>query len=1573
MFLRGEITANNAILNNDFTIETNNSSFKGFTVNSGTTTLNGNLTVEDVTINNTATLTHLPNTNQQTNYLILNAHNITISENASLDVSAKGYAATFGQGAGSSGSLGGGGGGHGGNGGASSGGTAGGQSYGNYTDPQYIGSGGGNDSSTGSPGGSGGGYVRLNISNKLDIVGSIRANGGNGLSTTSSYGPGGGAGGSIYIDAGEITGIGLIQANGGNGADQNDDGGGGGGGRIALYYLQNNFTGTVEARGGFGPGNAIDGQNGTYYNHQFVYEITLSSPTGNIEMTGTTPLLDWEASQDPLIHTYEVYIDEVMVATVFAPITEYQIINALSESIHTWRIVGRRADNSYSGESVVETFTIDYLNNINLNSPIPNYISTTSIITFDWSNSVDPWISTYELYIDEVLIKILNHPTTIYAIETPLAEGAHTWQVLGKQTDNSLSGESPVYSFTIDLPDPITLISPVGGVRLENNNRPLLEWQPSADPDIGSYRVYLDNSLRETVQHPTTQYQVSFNLAEENHTWRIVARKTNNQSSGESITENFSVDMLNTTINTVAPKLGINDSTPLIRWTRPSDIHINSYEIYLDENLIGTVGSGISQFQVIDELEEGNHTWKVVAKRSDGVITGESAATEFNIKILYPITLLSPIDYTTIDNARPSLNWEASQDPDIKEYEVYVNNSLIDTVPHPTTEYTLMNALNDGTHSWKIIAREISDEYSGESALERFILQIPPDTYPISLISPTNNQTLNTATPTLSWSASPDPAINEYEIYIDSIPIATVAADVTEYTLADSLGEGSHSWKVIGYKINGENSGEGPQRSFFVLLPSTVYPIELISPSGGVQINTPKPTLTWTQSADPYIKRYELYLDTVKIENLSKTTQSYSLRNALSIGDHTWMIKVIRTNDTVSAEVETNFTVVVPEDLYPFALTYPINNRVIPTDKPLLDWEISLDPFIKSYRIYIDDEYLVTANHPTTHYQLTQPLTEGNHTWKVEAYRQNNALSFESSSDFIVVLPPVSPTGINLMTPVDDEVIGSDTFLFRWNHPTIPSLAGYHLYIDNILFEELGPESNQYELAKELNSGYHTWEIIALNDTSEIVGVSAQARFIMFSPQILNITSPQPGFDFSTNKRPLISWSKSSERRTDYYEVLLNNKVIAIIVAPLTSYQMTADLTDDNYSLQIVAKSIEGIVLGVSDTFTFELLTNGDETEPTAPPEEEDTEDVTEDTKTDEQGPKEDVPDIPGEGEDLLPELPETDESNNEEEPDETPTPGEVIKEIGKEVGKVAESLKSDLQSFVLLAFSVGTSLISLLFYPSLVPYLLGWLRGEHKRKDWGLVYDRQTMQPIAFASIKVYDKSEKLVQQTLSNMNGKYGFVIGKGSYILETHHSDYQIASMRIDIQEESSLTVDIALNEKGAKHISYLRKIKLNWKNVLTMFFYIGFIFSLTLFVINPNSLRFTIVLLYTLQILLLKISSQPRNWGYIYNSLNHKRIPGAFVRLFERESGRQVNVQISDAQGRFGFNNTKGNFELSIDKPGYSFPAREENPTDMSTTATGQKRLKVYTQRGKIIYYDIPLDPSGKTRQTGPFGL
>jgi len=177
--------------------------------------------------------------------------NLTISTNAGFNANGLGFPALSGSGDGqgyggphrvnaySAGA------GHGGRGGDGGSADSGGAIYGSSNAPVHAGSSGVNGQGTAY--GNGGGVVRMEVSRKAQVDGTITANGD---AASAQFG-GGGSGGSIFIDCNTLRGgtNGVIRANGGNkGSDYHN--GSGAGGRIAIWCCTEDYQGSTSVTGG---------------------------------------------------------------------------------------------------------------------------------------------------------------------------------------------------------------------------------------------------------------------------------------------------------------------------------------------------------------------------------------------------------------------------------------------------------------------------------------------------------------------------------------------------------------------------------------------------------------------------------------------------------------------------------------------------------------------------------------------------------------------------------------------------------------------------------------------------------------------------------------------------------------------------------------------------------------------------------------------------------------------------------------------------------------------------------------------------------------------------------------------------------------------------------------------------------------------------------------------------------------------------------------------------------------------------------------------------------------------------
>ena len=266
---------------------------------SGELTLGGPVIASTINVTDGSVITHLATTASAFFKVDLSANTLAVDSTSKIDVTGRGFlganqpgspfsstGTTVGFVAGSTNRNGGN---YGGQGGIAVSGSVN-PVYGDFRDPNDVGSGGGEFFG---PGGNGGGLIRI-VAQTLQLDGVITVDGENAPSSNNGGG-GGGSGGGIRINVGTLSGTGTINANGGNGGPNGGGGGGAGGGRIAVYYESlagfDLATQVVAAAGLGGAAGISDGQDGSVFTQQQIF-------IGWAPSDGDYPIMKAEAQVD---------------------------------------------------------------------------------------------------------------------------------------------------------------------------------------------------------------------------------------------------------------------------------------------------------------------------------------------------------------------------------------------------------------------------------------------------------------------------------------------------------------------------------------------------------------------------------------------------------------------------------------------------------------------------------------------------------------------------------------------------------------------------------------------------------------------------------------------------------------------------------------------------------------------------------------------------------------------------------------------------------------------------------------------------------------------------------------------------------------------------------------------------------------------------------------------------------------------------------------------------------------------------------------------------------------------------
>ncbi len=294
----------------------------------------------------------------------------------------------------------------------------------------------------------------------------------------------------------------------------------------------------------------------------------------------------------------------------------------------------------------------------------------------------------------------------------------------------------------------------------------------------------------------------------------------------------------------------------------------------------------------------------------------------------------------------------------------------------------------------------------------------------------------------------------------------------------------------------------------------------------------------------------------------------------------------------------------------------------------------------------------------------------------------------------------------------------------------------------------------------------------------------------------------------------------------------------------------------------------------------------------------------------------------------------------------------------------VTGSMKNVI-TIALDTLSIILAIISILLaFPSILV--------KREKKPWGLVYDKNTKRPVAFAVVRLFSKKNKLIAQKVTDLEGRYGFAVGEGEYKLKVNHDSYKEYEIKLEIDKKSKGTLnrDVELTAVRDVKFNFMRWIKSQLAKAkeifpkLSKYMYIfGFAFAIFAILINPVIYNLIIIAFYVLLAIFYFVFGVKRGWGKVYNSTSKESIGYAAVRLFDVKENKLIDNQMTDEKGRYMFITKKGEYNLLASKKGYTFPSKNVDKKKVRKTFYGSL-IKAELSKEKVLGVDLAMDPVSK---------
>lgn len=292
----------------------------------------------------------------------------------------------------------------------------------------------------------------------------------------------------------------------------------------------------------------------------------------------------------------------------------------------------------------------------------------------------------------------------------------------------------------------------------------------------------------------------------------------------------------------------------------------------------------------------------------------------------------------------------------------------------------------------------------------------------------------------------------------------------------------------------------------------------------------------------------------------------------------------------------------------------------------------------------------------------------------------------------------------------------------------------------------------------------------------------------------------------------------------------------------------------------------------------------------------------------------------------------------------EVPVIGPPIKEIIEKSGQIAQRGGGAAAAPIAIAISLWPLLSSIFSLLSSAPWwqipsLLSALFWAGRRRPWGVVYDSASKEPLDPVILTLTDHDGKQ-HQTISDIYGRYQFLVEPGRYTLEAKKSNYSFPATSlknapqdelyqdlyyggdIEVTDSSTINFNIPMDPIAADW----NQVKKQQMGLLARFhipsqlrdgiFWSGFAWSVFMTLLAASPFNLAVAALYLVLIGLRLYRRWQSPWGVIYDS-SHRPIAAAAVHLINLENPLAKRPPVvTKSSGRYSFLVDRGRYQLQV---------------------------------------------------------
>lgn len=235
----------------------------------------------------------------------------------------------------------------------------------------------------------------------------------------------------------------------------------------------------------------------------------------------------------------------------------------------------------------------------------------------------------------------------------------------------------------------------------------------------------------------------------------------------------------------------------------------------------------------------------------------------------------------------------------------------------------------------------------------------------------------------------------------------------------------------------------------------------------------------------------------------------------------------------------------------------------------------------------------------------------------------------------------------------------------------------------------------------------------------------------------------------------------------------------------------------------------------------------------------------------------------------------------------------------------------------------------------------------RNKRRPWGTVYDSITKQPLDPAYVILKDATGKDIANSITDLDGRYGFLQSLGVYSMIANKTHYEFPSKQLAGKSRDELYDDLYFGEQfniendgdvvmknipmdplgfdwnqyakeQQKRMVYYHRRDVFLTRLSNVLFYVGFIFSAVALIAEVSLFNIVILALYIVLFVLRNTVFKQKAYGSIIDHATTLPIPFAVIRIHFASLGKEVAHTVTDSMGKYYKLIANGVYYVTVEK-------------------------------------------------------